>query len=94
MKLFLIPGRGNEFGGSGGDEDTDDKEEKILNLVAAFRYNETSFGKADYLTYIKGYMKKVKEHLEKENPDRVKGFMEGASEMVKFIVKNFDEFSL
>ena len=38
-------------------------------------------------------MKKVKEHLEKTKPDRVAGFMKGVSEMVKFILKKFDDFS-
>jgi hypothetical protein len=31
-----------------------------------------------YTAYIKGYMKRVKEHLEKNKPDRVAGFMKGA----------------
>jgi len=31
-------------------------------------------------------MKKVKESLEKTNPDRVKPFMTGATAMVKFIL--------
>jgi NAD(P)H-flavin reductase len=59
----------------------------------AFHYQETTFSKSDYTTYIKGYVKKLKEHLEKNNPDRVQPFMKGAQEMVKFIVSNFDEFS-
>jgi len=37
-------------------------------------------------------MKKMKQHLEKENPDRVAGFMKGATDMVKWILGNFKEF--
>ena len=37
-------------------------------------------------------MKRVKTHLETENPDRVAGFMSGAKEAFTWITKNFDEF--
>jgi len=86
-------GRGNEFGGGGEDEAVDDKSEKVLDIVDAFHYMETSFTKADYTTYVKAYMKKVKTHLEEKNPDRVKDFMAGAKEMVTWILQNFDEFT-
>jgi ABC-type nitrate/sulfonate/bicarbonate transport system substrate-binding protein len=46
------------------------------------------------MTYFKAFMKKVKTHLEKENPDRVAGFVEGAKEAANWINKNFDEFQL
>ena len=85
-------GRGNQFGGGGEDEAVEDKAEKVNDIVDAFRYTETSYGKADYTTYIKGYMKRIKTELEKSNPDRVAGFMAGAKEMVTWILKNFDEF--
>mmetsp|Transcript_38734 Transcript_38734/g.34429 ORF Transcript_38734/g.34429 Transcript_38734/m.34429 type:complete len:173 (+) Transcript_38734:78-596(+) len=85
-------GRGNEFGGGDADEAVDDQVEKVLDLVDNFHLTETSFGKEDYTTYIKQYMKKVKAKLEEKNPDRVKPFMEGAKEAVKWILKNFDEF--
>ena len=39
---------------------------------------ETSFGKTDFVTYVKSYMKKVKEYLTANKPDRVEGFMKGA----------------
>lgn len=37
-------------------------------------------------------MKKVKEYLEKNKPDRVAPFMKGAQEMVKWILSNFADF--
>ncbi|KAL4512583.1 hypothetical protein ABPG72_020420 [Tetrahymena utriculariae] len=85
-------GCGNAFGGTGEEEGKADAE-KVLDVVDAFKYQETSFGKKDYTTYIKGYMKKVKTYLEEKNPDRVAGFMKGAGEMVKWILENFDEFT-
>jgi len=85
-------GRGSEFGGADADEAVEDTSEKVLDLVDAFRYTETAFSKADYTTYIKNYMKKVKAKLEETNPDRVAGFMAGAKDMVTWVVKKFDDF--
>ena len=85
-------GRGAEFGGAEADEAVEDKAEKVIDIVDAFRYTETSFSKADYTTYIKNYMKKVKAYLEKEKPDRVADFMSGAKEMVTWVLKKFDDF--
>ena len=68
--------------------------QKVLDVVDAFRLNTTSFTKKDYMTYVKEYMKKVKAKLEEVNPERVQPFMAGATEMVKWIIKNFDEFEL
>ena len=67
---------------------------KVLDVIDAFRYQETTFGKGDYKTYIMGYMKKVKAHLEATKKERVEGFMKGAKEMVDWIFKNFDDFTL
>ena len=38
-------------------------------------------------------MKKVKEYLEKKNPERVAAFMKGAQGFVKEVLSNFDEYS-
>ena len=46
------------------------------------------------MTYIKGYLKKVKEHLDKTNPTRTASFMKGAQEFIKTIVGKFDEYTL
>ena len=98
MCLFFFAnhslGRGNQFGGGGEDEAVEDTAEKVIDIVDAFRYTETSYGKADYTTYIKNYMKKIKGELEKSNPERVAPFMAGAKEMVTWIIKNFDNFQL
>ena len=59
----------------------------------AGQYQEFSFQKEDYKKYIKGYMKSVRDKLAETNPDRVKPFMAGAAEAMKFILKNFSELS-
>lgn len=88
-------GRGNQFGGGDPEEEVNDPNvEKINNVVDAFQYKDTSFTKADFQTWIKGYMKKLKEHLEANNKERVEGFMKGAKEMVGFILSRFDDFQL
>ena len=45
-----------------------------------------------YLTYLKGYMKAVKTHLQETNPDRVAAFEKGAQELAKKIVGNFKDY--
>jgi hypothetical protein len=94
FNISLYLGKGGEFGGGEADEAVDDKVEKVLDVVHGFRLNETSFSKADYATYIKNYMKKVKAHLEAKNPERVQPFMAGAKEMVTWIMSKFDDFQL
>jgi len=59
-----------------------------------FLQQETSFNKKNFMTYIKGYMTKLKKHLEKEQPDRVEAFMKGAQGFVKKIVGDFDQYQL
>ncbi|CAG8571103.1 4474_t:CDS:2 [Diversispora eburnea] len=41
---------------------------QVNNVIHAFRLQETTFDKKSYMTYLKGYMKKLEAHLEK-NPD-------------------------
>lgn len=94
LNLFLI-GRGNQFGGGDAEEEVNDPNvEKINNVIDAFQYRDTSFTKADFQTWIKGYMKKLKDHLEANNKERVEGFMKGAKEMVGFVLSRFDDFQL
>jgi len=72
--------------------DADDNSQTVVNVVHAHKLVETNFSKKDFMALVKAYLKKVVEKL-KENgkEDRVKGFQQGATEMVKFIVGHFDE---
>jgi len=45
-----------------------------------------------YLTYLKGYMKAVKAHLQEHNPERVPKFEKGAQDFAKRIVRNFKDY--
>ena len=48
---------------------------QVINIVDCHQLVKTEFSKKEYLGYIKQYMGRLKEHLEKNNPERVKGFM-------------------
>lgn len=77
----------------GEEEVSVDCKETVIDLVYALRLEETcSFTKKQYISYIKGYMKRVKEELSKTTPERIKAFEEGASKYVKKILSKIDDF--
>ncbi|KAJ8253362.1 hypothetical protein GJAV_G00212090 [Gymnothorax javanicus] len=53
-----------------------------LNIVLGSKLVQTYFTKKEYKTYIKQYVKKIVEELQKCNPDRVPGFKAGAATVV------------
>merc|ERR1712233_69572 len=69
----------------GGDEELEEGVETVNNVVYSFRLSQTSFDKKSFLTYIKGYMKKVKAHL-------VETSEKGAQTYVKKIIGNFGDW--
>lgn len=62
------------------------------DVIHSFRLQETTFDKKSYITYIKGYMKKIKQHLLEKNPDRVAKFEAAAGAFVKKVLENFSEY--
>ena len=74
------------------NEGTDDQAEKVNNVVYSFKLAPTSFDKKSYMTYIKGYMKKVKAHLQETNPDRIPIFEKGIASFVKKVLGNFNDY--
>ncbi|KIY49254.1 translationally controlled tumor-associated [Fistulina hepatica ATCC 64428] len=74
------------------DDALEDGAQQVNNVVHSFRLQSTSFDKKSYLTYLKSYMKAVKEELSKSNPDRVSTFEKGAAAYAKKIVANFKDF--
>ncbi|KAI5917097.1 Mss4-like protein [Camillea tinctor] len=75
-------------------EDLDDGAQKVNNIIHSFRLQATSFDKASYLSYLKGYMKKVTEHLKKKgaSAEEVKDFQTKAQAFAKKIVSNFKDY--
>jgi len=73
-------------------EEVQDGVVTVLNLPHRHQYGETQFGtKKEYQTYIKGYMKRLKEYLEANDPDKVEGFMKGAPNAVKHLLSLFKD---
>jgi len=73
-------------------EALEDGAQQVNNIVHSFRLSSTSFDKKSYLTYLKGYMKAVKAHLQSTNPDRVPVFEKKAAEFAKKVVGNFKDY--
>lgn len=65
---------------------------QVNNVVFSFRLQSTAFDKKSYMTYLKGYMKAVKAHLQESNPDRVAEFEKGAQAAAKKIITNFKDY--
>lgn len=90
-------GCGNAFGGKNEDEEEGgaggNPVEKVIDLVDAFQYQETTFDLESYLAYYKDYCKRVLEHLTANKPDRLASFKKGAVEFRKFVNANFGEFT-
>jgi len=90
-------GCGNAFG-DGGEEGEGGLEgppqEKVIDVQANYNLVETQFSKADFMTYIKNFLKLVKAHLETNGKSaRVADFQKGANDFIKFVVSKFDDFA-
>eukprot|EP01004_Peranema_trichophorum_P009614 NODE_8361_length_685_cov_89.578292_g7739_i0.p1 GENE.NODE_8361_length_685_cov_89.578292_g7739_i0~~NODE_8361_length_685_cov_89.578292_g7739_i0.p1 ORF type:complete len:171 (-),score=35.65 NODE_8361_length_685_cov_89.578292_g7739_i0:118-630(-) len=76
-------------------EELESSSKQVINIVHFNRLVEAAgYDKKGYMSYIKGYMKAIKEHLEKTNPGRVADFQKSAAEYVKKVLANFDDYAL
>ena len=66
--------------------------EQVINVVHAYRLQQTSFDKKSYLVYLKGYMKELKANLQETNPGRVPEFEKKAGEFAKKILGSFGDW--
>ena len=67
----------------------------MINVVQAHGLQETQLSKKDCMVMIKAYLKKTCTWLnENGKGDRVDGFKQGATEMIKFIMGKFDEMQI
>ncbi|TFK23269.1 translationally controlled tumor-associated [Coprinopsis marcescibilis] len=72
-----------------GAEELEEGAQTVNNIVHSFRLVATSFDKKSFLTYLKGYMKAVKEKLSDE---RKPAFEKGAAAYAKKIIGNFKDY--
>ncbi|KAH9062712.1 translationally controlled tumor-associated [Lactarius vividus] len=70
----------------------EDGATQVNNVVHSFRLQSTTFDKKSFLTYLKGYMKAVKEKLSKDKPESVDQFEKGATTYAKKIIANFKDY--
>ncbi|KAI9538292.1 translationally-controlled tumor protein homolog [Gymnodraco acuticeps] len=63
-----------------------------VDIVLNHSLQRVEFTKKSFMAYIKGYVKAIKTHLEKENPDRVEAFKAEAPDAIKKIVANFSNY--
>lgn len=79
---------------AGAEEAVDSTVQRVINIVHSHKLAETGYDKKSFLGWLKNYLKKVKEVLEKENPDRVQPFMTKAQEFVKSkLLPNFNDLT-
>lgn len=64
------------------------------NIVHSFRLQPTSFDKASYGSYLKGYMKKVLAHLKATNApeSEIDAFKKGAAAFSKKVLSSFKDW--
>jgi len=83
------------------DEEVDDeggvastKKTKVIDVVDKFNYKETSFDKDQFKAYLKEYMKRVKERLEKKKKDKeaMDKFMKSVFAFITKVMKDFEEY--
>ncbi|KAG5357166.1 Translationally-controlled tumor protein-like protein [Yarrowia sp. C11] len=74
------------------EEGVDSDVQTVNNVVHSFRLQSTGFDKKSYLTYLKGYMKSIKNYLAEHKPEEVENFEKGAQAYAKKIVANFKDF--
>nr|XP_057938284.1 translationally-controlled tumor protein homolog [Doryrhamphus excisus] len=78
------------------EEGTDCNSVSGVNVVLHNKLVETSYDKKSYIVHIKDYLKKIREKLDSENPERVDQFMTDANAEVKKLLpalKNLQFFT-
>jgi len=76
----------------GEDDGGEEASETVIDIIDGFKLTETGFSKKEYTLYIKGFMKRVENHLASSNPSRVDAFKAGAAKLIKEILTKYDDF--
>jgi len=75
------------------DDGFDSTQQTVCNVLDAQHLQQTAFDKKSYMTYIKGYMKKLVDQLKEDGKEaRVAGFQKAAQEFVKKVLAKFDDY--
>lgn len=73
-------------------EALDDSIQTKIDIVDAFRLEETPFDKKSYLSYLKGYIKSIRSKIEEKDPSKVPVFESSAQAYAKKVISNFDNY--
>jgi len=87
--------QGGDYGIGGDEEDggvADAETVSVINIVDAHQLSQTQFDKKSYMTYIKGYMKRLLDNVKVKNPSRVDAFQKEAQAFVKNVLANFKDY--
>jgi len=79
--------------GEDADAGADPTSVSGIDVVLAHRLVDFDIKKKDYMTYIKGYMGKVKDRIKETCPDEMDIFVANSAKFVKELVGNFKEWS-
>lgn len=63
-----------------------------VNICLNHKLTETQFPKKDFKVSIQDYMKRVKAHIAKTNPDEVDVFTKGVAKFIKSVLEEFKEY--
>ena len=87
-------GNCNHFGGTEEEGGDGEPQEKVLDIQYNFNLVETHMSKGEFMTYIKGYLKKLSDFLTEKNGERVDEFKKGIQDFIKTVVGKYDEYTL
>jgi len=74
-------------------EGTESKRQRVIDIVHNNRLTETTFDKAGFMGYIKGYMKTLMERIKAKDEEYAKVFVANAQTFVKSVVSDLDNWS-
>lgn len=79
------------------EEAADDLEDGVTivnNVVYSFRLQSTNFDKKGYTSYVKGYLKKLKEALKLTDAEEIKKYEDEMKVEVMKVIKNFGDYEV
>lgn len=94
-------GCGNAFGGKNEDDEAEEggneggapMGEQIINVIETCNLRQLHLSKADFMTYIKAFLPKLKKELEERGEtEKVEVLMKEAPVFIKKIATEFNEF--
>ena len=77
----------------GDSEEVEDKDERVNDIADGFKYNQSTFTKAQFGAWLKPYLKNISEKLkESQGEEKANAFQKASTEFAKFVIANFDKF--